>query len=149
METGKGNRRTRWNSCSRLISISLPFKSLTFCTRSVILPWSSVSISEVVPMARSRVSLTPPSDWPPSHPEWPVEWEGVKQMRWSPLSAEVKVILPLDWPRLETMRWSLSKTSFGFVRTGSSHPSLSGIWESREKEGGGLGSLGEGARGRG
>ena len=62
-------------------------------------------------MARSSVSLTPPSVWPPSHPLWPDECEGVKQMRWSPLSAEVKVILPVEEPREETMRWSLSKTS--------------------------------------
>ena len=48
-----------------------------------------------------------------------MEWEGVKQILWSPESAEVKVILPLDWPRLETMRWSLSKTSLGGVRLAS------------------------------
>lgn len=102
---------TRWYSCSLLISISLPLRSLTFWTKSVIFPWSSVWISDVVPMARSRVNLTPPRLWPPSHPLCPVECDGVKQILWSPESAEVKVILPVDWPREETIRWSLSKTS--------------------------------------
>lgn len=109
-EGGKGGR-TRWKSCSRLISHRRPLRSLTFWTRSPNLPVSSESSCEALPMARSRASLTPPTLWPPSQPVCPVLCEAVKQMRWSPESAEVKVTLPACAPRLVTMRWSLSKTS--------------------------------------
>ena len=67
---------------------------------SWILPLSVLSISLVAPMAMSRVSFTPPTPAPPFNQPPAVELEGVKQILWSPLSAAVKVNLPVDDPRL-------------------------------------------------
>ena len=44
--------------------------------------------------------------------ERPLLDEGVKQILWSPASADVKVNLPEEPPRWETTRWSLSKISW-------------------------------------
>ena len=103
---------TRWKTCSRLISASRPFKSLTFCTISLIFPLSLLSISLVSPIARSSVSLMPP--WgcrAESQPVPPDDEEGVKQILWSPESAALNVKRPAEEPFWETTRWSLSNTS--------------------------------------
>jgi hypothetical protein len=42
---------------------------------------------------------------------------GVKQRRWSPASAAVKMKRPLDLERWETTRWSLSKVSSTVMKT--------------------------------
>ena len=91
------------------MSCNLAFRSLTLCTRSLILSLSLLSISLVSPIARSRCSRTP-SGWP-NH-ELPDEgFVARKHMRCSPDSAAVKVKRPLFAPFWFTTRWSLAKVS--------------------------------------
>lgn len=83
-----------------------------------ILPWSSVWILLVSPMAMSSVRRTPPPVTPACVNQPPTLTaagpEGVKHIRWSPASAAEKVNLEdlseevVFW---FTTRWSLSKVS--------------------------------------
>lgn len=102
---------TLWKTCSRRISCNLALRSLTFWTMSLILVLSELSIWLVSPVARSNVSLTPPTAWPLRSQPPLVICEGVKQMRWSPESAALKVNRPSELPRVLTTRWSWSKSS--------------------------------------
>lgn len=98
--------RTRWKTCSRRMSCKRLFRSLTLCTISAILPWSSLSILLVAPIAMSKVSFTfgPPDIQPP----WT---SGMKQILCWPASAAVKVKRPDCGVRCETTRWCVSNVS--------------------------------------
>ena len=111
---GRRNPLTLWKTCSRRISCSLEFRSLTRWDRSSILPLSVLSICEVSPMARSSCSLMPPLGWSLelSQPWRPLLEDGVKQILCSPASAALKVKRPAAWPRFDTTRWLLSKISY-------------------------------------